>query len=223
MKKLLYFLLFVTTLNTHAQFTHEEAITIVINEVVGADSLDSHNLFSKKAMMFQNDTIWQEYFIDFLVCPFQENWVFFVDDMPPAFWNHPCRYVFFDVFTGEYLVYNDDWPPFQFFQSPNSFLQNWKWIIGTEVEENPFQHVKGELTVYPNPFSEILNIVPGEDIEGVLTFQLMDYIGKIAFEKTTTSGNSLTIKTGYLKTGMYFLFVFHEDQLIRIEKIVKQD
>jgi hypothetical protein len=38
-------------------------------------------------------------------------WVFFIDDAPDANWEHPCRYVFLNVNTGEFRVIGGTSPP----------------------------------------------------------------------------------------------------------------
>ncbi len=39
-----------------------------------------------------------------LVPTYDNNWVFFINDIPSAMWHHPCRYVFVDIATGAYQV-----------------------------------------------------------------------------------------------------------------------
>lgn len=42
---------------------------------------------------------------------FPRAWFFFVDDMPEANWEHPCRYVFVDVKTHDSVVVKASLPP----------------------------------------------------------------------------------------------------------------
>jgi len=42
---------------------------------------------------------------------FSRAWFFFVDDMPEANWEHPCRYVFVDVKTHDSEVVKASLPP----------------------------------------------------------------------------------------------------------------
>jgi len=42
--------------------------------------------------------------------PQEEGWFFFIDDLPWANWEHPCRYVFVDL-TGDITVYTATTPP----------------------------------------------------------------------------------------------------------------
>lgn len=222
MKTLVIFLLFVATLSVRSQFTRQEAITAIVEDVVGADSLDSHLLYSKYSMMYDGDTLW----IDvegYYLCPFQENWIFFVDDMPDAFWAHPCRIIFYDAFSGNFQVYQDIWPPLPYLSNNATFLLEWEWITEINPVDNPFQITKDKIEIYPNPFTENFSIAHLPAIDGDLTIQLMDYTGKIVIELKTFSGNSITIDARNLESGIYLLLVSCEGQLIGSEKVVKND
>lgn len=42
---------------------------------------------------------------------FSRAWFYFVDDMPQANWEHPCRYVFVDVKTHAHVILEASTPP----------------------------------------------------------------------------------------------------------------
>ena len=42
---------------------------------------------------------------------FDKAWFMFVDDLPNANWEHPCRYIFIDVNTQEYTIEQARTPP----------------------------------------------------------------------------------------------------------------
>lgn len=42
---------------------------------------------------------------------FSRAWFFFVDDMPDANWEHPCRYVFVDTRTHRHVIIKASTPP----------------------------------------------------------------------------------------------------------------
>lgn len=42
---------------------------------------------------------------------FEQAWVYFVDDLPGANWEHSCRYIFVDIETGRYEISNRKTPP----------------------------------------------------------------------------------------------------------------
>jgi len=46
-----------------------------------------------------------------LPMPFEENWVFMVDDNPDANWAHPVRWVVVSADLGDHVVYERDWIP----------------------------------------------------------------------------------------------------------------
>ncbi len=134
MKSLILILLtFLFVLNVNAQYSREEAIQIVKEDAIGLDSLQGRNLYSKFDKIFQGDTIHFEFFMGSIVNTFDEAWVFFIDDMPIAYWSHPCRYVLFDANSGFYLILNGDWPPIPFFGEWGLFWDEWEFIIHNEV------------------------------------------------------------------------------------------
>ena len=67
------FLMLLLVLDAQSQFTREEAIEIIIDEVVGPDSIEIHHLFSKYSKMYEGDTLWMDGPSDYYICPFPEN------------------------------------------------------------------------------------------------------------------------------------------------------
>ena len=73
MNRLILLFLFVfLSFSSNAQVTREQAINIMVNEVIGYDSLSIHHLFSKYEKMYLNDTVWLDGFFDFYLCPYEE-------------------------------------------------------------------------------------------------------------------------------------------------------
>ena len=89
-----------------SQFTRNQAIELVMNDIVGADTV-SVNVFAaidsrtqqQDVVLLDNRTI---------SCPYTDNWVFFIDDNPNHFWYHACRYVFVSSQNGDYTIVNED-------------------------------------------------------------------------------------------------------------------
>jgi hypothetical protein len=89
-----------------SQFSRNQAIELVMNDIVGADSFyvnvfsnyDSH-ILQQDIVLYDNRTI---------NCTYENNWVFFIDDDPIAFWFHECRYVFVSGLNGDYTVMNEN-------------------------------------------------------------------------------------------------------------------
>jgi len=91
--------------NIYAQLTRHQAIDKVLNEIVVADT--GHiDVWSIINLLYYQDTI--DLVLDaVLECPYNYNWVFFVNDHPNAGWMHPCRYIFIDSVNGEYQVVDE--------------------------------------------------------------------------------------------------------------------
>ena len=92
-----------------AQFTRQQAIDKVLNEIVVADT-GNINVYSAYILKNYQDSINLNYDTT-LLCPYNHTWVFFVDDNPLTDWEHPCRYIFMDSLTGAYQVVNENQYP----------------------------------------------------------------------------------------------------------------
>jgi len=108
-KYLIILLLTMCTTVATAQFTRQQAIDKVLNEIVVADT-GNINVYSNLTLKSNNDTIGLNY-DTILLCPYNYNWMFFVDDHPLASWAHPCRYIFIDSLTGAYQIVNENQYP----------------------------------------------------------------------------------------------------------------
>lgn len=108
-KYLIILLLTMCTTVAFAQFTRQQAIDEVLNEIVVADT-GNINVYSAYTLKSYNDSI-NLVFDTTLLCPYNYNWVFFVDDHPMAGWTHQCRYIFMDSITGNYQIADADQYP----------------------------------------------------------------------------------------------------------------
>ena len=61
-----------------------------------------------------------------VMSPPYESWFFFVDDMPLANWEHPCRYIFVNVKTGDYELLSKRRPPLEEMEELISFCPSEK-------------------------------------------------------------------------------------------------
>jgi len=92
-----------------SQLTRQQAINLVMNTIVGADSsmvivyaaYDSHTQ-EQAVILFDERTV---------NCPYSANWIFFINDDPYALWHHPCRFVFVNGENGDYTVVNESLYP----------------------------------------------------------------------------------------------------------------
>ncbi len=87
-----------------SQFTRNQAIDLVMNDILGADTsqVDVYASFDLKSqpaevVLADNQT---------LSCPYADNWVFFIDDERYSFWYHPCRYIFVNSQDGNFSIIN---------------------------------------------------------------------------------------------------------------------
>jgi hypothetical protein len=113
MKKLKFFAF--TMLNnllvwpSFAQFTRQQAIDKVLNEILPADT-GNINLYITTDVYTGSENI-EMPDGSLILNPFENSYVFFVNDYPFANWNHPCRYIFICQATGEYsVVYKNVYP-----------------------------------------------------------------------------------------------------------------
>ncbi|MCF8369039.1 MAG: hypothetical protein K9G76_08335 [Bacteroidales bacterium] len=100
--KFLLFLLvaFFLATTTFAQFTRQQAIDLILNDVLSDDlnKIDiyaSFNSFTDDVELIDNDNATN---------PNADSWVFYVNDSPFAAWYHPCRYIFVSTSNGDYTT-----------------------------------------------------------------------------------------------------------------------
>ena len=90
-----------------------------------------------------------------------------------------------------------------------------------ETNENPI----GELTVFPNPTVETMNIEITLDKPDYLNFEVFDNTGKIVKvllrEKVKAGKNSFSFSTSPLSSGIYFLKVTSAKKEILTKKFIK--
>ncbi len=87
-----------------AQLSRQQAIDSVLNQIIPADT-GKVNLYFALSSYSITDSI-QLSVGSAISCPFENNYVLFVNDHPFANWNHPCRYIFMDTITGDYSIVN---------------------------------------------------------------------------------------------------------------------
>ncbi len=94
--------LLIVSINVFSQFTRENAIELVLTQVVGADSAYI-NVYASNTNMVAPDSLALDDFTWFQL-NYLSNWVFFIDDMPFAHWHHPVRYVCVNSENGQYTT-----------------------------------------------------------------------------------------------------------------------
>lgn len=92
------------TISTQAQFTRQQAIDTVINHVVAADT-GTIKVYIADSIYTTTDTP-VTYTGDTITSPYGSYHLFFVDDIPAANWQHPCRYLMVSSTTGSISTVN---------------------------------------------------------------------------------------------------------------------
>jgi hypothetical protein len=203
----------------YSDYTRQQAVDIVATEVVGIDQLQYHYLYSNLTTYLLNDTLWLDSYFDHLICPLNESWVFFIDDAPLANWAHPCRYVWFDKNSGEYIVLDYEWPPLNYLDGYPGFWFNWEWILSiTSTQESISQ---SDIEIYPNPCSDYLFIETPIQIEDC-QFYITNIAGwKVkSFNETVKSENKLRISISGLDDGIYFITILDAKGSMILRKFV---
>ncbi|MBF8457005.1 T9SS type A sorting domain-containing protein [Kaistella sp. G5-32] len=88
---------------------------------------------------------------------------------------------------------------------------------GTLAVEN---NSKSSFSVYPNPFSETINIKIPDDIKGSYTFKVTDLTGKTIYTKSQ-SNQSFSWNGSFLIKGVYILTIENSGKIIA-EKVMKK-
>jgi len=194
MKKQALFLTIVialfSSLNMRGQFTREQAIDLVLNQLLVED-LNTIDVYASYGL--KNDTsklVLKCY--DTLGYPYSSNWLFFVDDKPFANWHHSCRYIFVNAENGEYTILNE------------------KTIYPLELSD------KFELiSVMPNPNPDILAsqeppiIIPAEPdphLYAVIIVGVDDPVNNRFWNDVSALYTTLITKYGYEKDNIFVHF-----------------
>lgn len=94
------FLMFTLATSVFGQFSRQQAIDLVMNDIVNDDS-ERVDIFSKidsetaSVFLIDNEEKTNAY---------TDSWVFFIDDNPFASWYHDTRLVFVSTDNGDYSI-----------------------------------------------------------------------------------------------------------------------
>jgi tetratricopeptide (TPR) repeat protein len=94
-------LLTVTYDISYGQITKQDAKDWILKELL-KEKLGKVDVYISKDIVRKKDglKLWKKQ----LAVPYTECWIFFVDEMPFANWEHPCSYIFVNKETGEYEI-----------------------------------------------------------------------------------------------------------------------
>jgi hypothetical protein len=81
---------------------------------------------------------------------------------------------------------------------------------------------KNTIGVYPNPFNDYFQVIPGKSMNADATVQIVDLCGKVVYnEKISIKGQTeFTVQPKSLKRGVYFLTVLSQGELYT-QKIIR--
>jgi hypothetical protein len=94
-----------------AQISKQQAITFVMDSIVGNQS-DSMNVYMDSVVQTQSYYVLSPY--DSILSPYSNYWLFFIDEMPEYGWAHSCKYVFIDQNNGDHLIEPKRLPPLRY-------------------------------------------------------------------------------------------------------------
>ena len=89
--------------------------------------------------------------------------------------------------------------------------------LTTSIEE----YNQPVLAVFPNPFTDKVELVWGENIKGG-SIEVYDVFGKVVFSKKGLNGSSFTLSKNQISKGIYFVEVKDGDQFNWVGKIVAE-
>jgi hypothetical protein len=209
---------------SNGQITREQAISIVINDVVSPDSLQYHHLYSKYESMELGETLILEDF-DSIPVLYGSNWVFFIDLMPVANWAHPCQYVFVDISSGDYSLYDKMMPPVPFFSDINEFFTEWEWILSVNTN-NEIKSNKDNFSIGPNPFNNVVNVRFNNIGMVSINIQVVDILGKQVintnYMNSSSGEGTFEMDSRELKPGIFFIQITRDNSIVYQKKIIKK-
>lgn len=92
-----------------AQFSRQQAINLVLNQIVGSDTISVDVYVSYDSLLSTDKVILLDG--DTLDCYYPANWVFYIDDAPFSGWTHDIRIVYVDTSNGDYHIVSNDFFP----------------------------------------------------------------------------------------------------------------
>lgn len=109
------------SINLKAQFTQQQAINLVLNQILDQE-LNKVDVYISQAPVSNQTTIslWDNTSVNLV---YANNWICFVDDWPFANWAHQCRYIIIDAASGNYQIQNKKFYPFDLETSYTSISQ----------------------------------------------------------------------------------------------------
>ena len=110
-----------------------------------------------------------------------------------------------DVTHSDNVYYNSQ-------EFKDDYYECWEKIFGlSKIQDNVIDITR----VYPNPFSDVINISIDEDLQDLLELKVFDIIGNEVYSNIVDKiSNDLTIKTLNLSKGIYILQLKYFHQIL---------
>ncbi len=165
------------------QFTKQQANDLVLNQVL-ANQLAQVDVFSLADVQTEQSGL-ALYDNSTIAIPYDECWVYFVDDLPFANWNHSCRYVFVNSTNGNYTIINSRKHP-----------DGWKVNFGIISEaQRP-----NTIEMLPNPNATINSLPPNPHMYAVI---INGYDGDRYWRDVSSIFHTLINVYGYTKENIF--------------------
>jgi hypothetical protein len=81
------------------------------------------------------------------------------------------------------------------------------------------QKEPADLVLYPNPASDVINI---EHVRPVTEIRILDILGQVVGEFSTTRSRNYVLDISELKKGIYFVRITDEENNTYSQKVMKQ-
>ena len=91
--------------------------------------------------------------------------------------------------------------------------------------KDPTPVLPNDITIYPNPFPDNLNILIRNPTESKLGIQFINMLGQVLFTRNISlvgSDETVTFETAHLAEGMYFLVLKGDKGFRKVEKVIKR-
>jgi hypothetical protein len=107
-----------------------------------------------------------------------------------------------------------------YYGTKNTAIQGFiqPFTVATLKEPPPFSNLL--VSVFPNPFSDVLTISFSKPTLGTVELEVADILGRIVLSKSYLAGQALEVRFNPISPGIYILKVTYKNQAY-LKKIIK--
>lgn len=120
------------------------------------------------------------------------------------------------VFSVGYTVDSVSFQPDSYYFSEHNAAYIMRWNLSGET--NSIVSIAKDMTIYPNPASNLINIRLNQGMKEV---RILDITGRVA-QSTSVKGTEVSVNISNLKRGIYIAQIFTDDGGVYAQKIVIQ-